>query len=89
MSREVVAGADVVSHVDGGRHEVVCVRGVLVVVVQTPGEAEALALDVSTPAQSVLCMYSLSILKIKFCMLRIIGNWTVNLVLNRHKVEEY
>ena len=54
----MVAGADVVGHVDGGRHEVVCVRGVLVVVVQTPGEAEALALDVSTPAQSVFCIVS-------------------------------
>ena len=47
----MVAGADVVGHVDGGRHEVVSVRGVLVVVVQTPGEAEALALDVSAPLQ--------------------------------------
>ena len=79
VSREVVAGADVVGHVDGGRHEVVCVRGVLVVVVQAPGEAEALALDVSAPLQSghkfimFTYMYGLSMIKIKFCMLRIIG----------------
>ena len=48
----MVAGADVVGHVDGGRHEVVSVRGVLVVVIQAPGEAEALTLDMSTPARS-------------------------------------
>ena len=52
VSGEVVAGADVVGHVDGRGHEVVRVRGVLVVVVQPPGEAEALALDVSTPGHS-------------------------------------
>ena len=48
----MVAGADVVGHVDGRGHEVVRIRGVLVVVVQPPGEAEALALDVSTPGHS-------------------------------------
>ena len=48
----MVAGADVVGHVDGGRHEVVSVRGVLVVVIQAPREAEALTLDMSTPAHS-------------------------------------
>ena len=88
VSREVVAGADVVGHVDGRGHEVVRVRGVLVVVVQPPGEAEALALDVSTPDKGdsyLVCTAD----NIKFCMLQIIGNWTGNLVLNRHKVGEY
>ena len=77
---EVVAGADVVGHVDGGRHEVVCVWGVLVVVIQAPGEAEALTLNMGTPAQGQQlsnsdwkCLVQLCTqgsLKIKFCMPR-------------------
>ena len=49
MTSDVVVGGYVVGHVDCRRHEVVWVRGVLVVVVQPPGEAEALALDMRTP----------------------------------------
>ena len=49
MTSDVVVGSYVVGHVDCRRHEVVWVRGVLVVVVQPPGEAEALALDSRTP----------------------------------------
>lgn len=85
----MIAGADVVGHVDGGGHEVVRVRGVLVVVVQPAGEAEALALDMSTPGQSGQLCICCVCTHIKFCMLQIIGNWTGNLVLNRHKVGEY